>query len=258
MEILLLVIDVGNTNIVLGAYEGDDLLYDWRIATSKDRTSDEYGMLVEQILNHNGIKIEELNHVIISSVVPSLMHTLSAMCIKYLQIEPLIVGPGVKTGMNIKYDNPREVGADRIVNAVAGYEKYGGPLIIVDIGTAITFCVISREGDYLGGAIVPGISISAEALFLRTAKLPKVEIAKPDHVIAKNTVNSIQAGIVYGYIGLVDRLIEKMIEELGEDDVKVIATGGFSSLIAAESKYIEEIDKLLTLEGLKKIFERNI
>jgi len=258
VEILLLVIDVGNTNIVLGAYEGDDLLYDWRIATSKDRTSDEYGMLVEQILNHNGIKIEELNHVIISSVVPSLMHTLSAMCIKYLQIEPLIVGPGVKTGMNIKYDNPREVGADRIVNAVAGYEKYGGPLIIVDIGTAITFCAISREGDYLGGAIVPGISISAEALFLRTAKLPKVEIAKPDHVIAKNTVNSIQAGIVYGYIGLVDRLIEKMIEELGEEDVKVIATGGFSSLIAAESKYIEEIDKLLTLEGLKKIFERNI
>ena len=255
---MLLVIDVGNTNIVLGAYEGDDLLYDWRIATSKDRTSDEYGMLVEQILNHNGIKIEELNHVIISSVVPSLMHTLSAMCIKYLQIEPLIVGPGVKTGMNIKYDNPREVGADRIVNAVAGYEKYGGPLIIVDIGTAITFCAISREGDYLGGAIVPGISISAEALFLRTAKLPKVEIAKPDHVIAKNTVNSIQAGIVYGYIGLVDRLIEKMIEELGEEDVKVIATGGFSSLIAAESKYIEEIDKLLTLEGLKKIFERNI
>ena len=157
------------------------------------------------------------------------MHTLPAMSIKYFKIRPIVVGPGVKTGMNIKYDNPREVGADRIVNAVAAYEKYGGPLIIVDFGTAITFCAVSKKGEYLGGAITPGIKISSEALFLRTAKLPKVEIAKPKSIIAKNTINSIQAGLVYGYIGMVDYIIEKMIEEMKEEgeDIKVVATGGF-------------------------------
>lgn len=259
MKSLLLVIDVGNTNIVFGVYKDKELLYDWRIATERDRTSDEYGLLFEQIFRYHGLDPKEVNDVIISSVVPPLMHTLPAMSIKYFNMDPIVVGPGVKTGMNIKYDNPREVGADRIVNAVAAYEKYGGPLIIVDFGTAITFCAVSKEGDYLGGAITPGIKISAEALFMRTAKLPKVEIAKPEKVIAKNTINSIQSGLVFGYIGMVDYIIEKMIKEMGEKEntVNIIATGGFSTLIASESKYIKKIDKMLTLEGLRIVFERN-
>ncbi len=259
MKSLLLVIDVGNTNIVFGVYKDKELLYDWRIATERDRTSDEYGLLFEQIFRYHGLDPKEVNDVIISSVVPPLMHTLPAMSIKYFNMDPIVVGPGVKTGMNIKYDNPREVGADRIVNAVAAYEKYGGPLIIVDFGTAITFCAVSKEGDYLGGAITPGIKISAEALFMRTAKLPKVEIAKPEKVIAKNTINSIQSGLVFGYIGMVDYIIEKMIKEMGEKEntVNIIATGGFSNLIASESKYIKKIDKMLTLEGLRIVFERN-
>lgn len=256
---MLLVIDVGNTNIVFGVYKGDELLYDWRISTDKNRTSDEYGLLFNQIFQYNGISPKSIENVIISSVVPPLMHTLPTMSMRYLGIDPMVVGPELKIGINIKYDNPKEVGADRIVNAVAAYEKYGGPLIIVDMGTAVTFCAISKEGDYLGGIIYPGIKISSEALFLRTAMLPKVEIAKPESVIGKNTINSIQSGLVYGYIGMMDYIIQKIITEMkvDEDEITIVGTGGFSSLISSESKYINKMDRLLTLEGLKIIYERN-
>lgn len=259
---MLLVIDVGNTNIVFGVYDEEKLLYEWRVATEKNRTSDEYGFLFSQIFEYHNLKISDVQDVIISSVVPTLMHTLSAMSIKYLDREPLIIGESVEIGMDIKYDNPEEVGADRIVNAVAAYEKYGGPLIIVDFGTAITFCAISDKGEYLGGSIAPGIIISSDALFSRTAKLPKVEIIKPERAIGKNTVNSMQSGIVYGYIGMVDYLLEKIIAEMKEEgygEVKnIIGTGGFSNLISSESKYINKIDKRLTLEGLRIIYSRNI
>jgi len=254
---MILVFDVGNTNIVLGVYEEKKLLNDWRISTDKNKTSDEYGVLISQLFEYNGLKLMDVEAVVISSVVPPLMYSLQAMSIKYCNKEPIIIGPGIKTGMNIKYDNPREVGADRIVNAIAAYEKYGGPLIVVDFGTATTFCAISGEGDYLGGVISPGIKISSEALFQRAAKLPKVELVKPKNIICKNTINSMQSGIIYGYVGLVDYIVGRMKEEIGEEVKNVVATGGLSGLIASESKTLNKIDKLLTLEGLRIIYERN-
>ncbi len=256
---MLLVIDVGNTNIVFGIYGGEELLYDWRISTEKSRTSDEYGLLLEQVARYYGFEKMKIKDIIISSVVPPLMKTLSNMCIKYFDREPIVVGPGLRTGMHIKYDNPREVGADRIVNGVAAYEKYGGPLIVVDFGTAITFDAINGEGDYLGGAITPGIKISSEALFFETSKLPKVEVEMPENIIGKNTINSMQAGISYGYVGMVDYIIEKMVEEMDpiNKDVRVVATGGFAKLISSESSYIEKVDQMLTLSGLRIIYERN-
>lgn len=256
---MLLVIDVGNTNIVLGIYKDKELIYDWRISTDKEKTVDEYGLMLLQILNHTKVEVSDISDVIISSVVPTVMDILPEVCNKYFNIEPIVIGPGVEIGMNILYDNPKEVGADRIVNGVAAYEKYGGPLIVVDLGTAITFDVINKRGDYLGGVISPGIKISADALFMRASKLPKVEIVKPEKVIGKNTVNSIQSGLVHGYVGLIDYIIEKIVDELGLkiSDINIVSTGGFSKIITKESKYIRKMDQMLTLEGLRIIYERN-
>ncbi|QEK13551.1 type III pantothenate kinase [Crassaminicella thermophila] len=254
---MLLAFDVGNTNIVLGAYEGEELLTYWRFATDKAKSSDEYGMLINQLFQYEGLSLNDVDDVIISSVVPPIMYTLQHTALKYCNKEAIVIGPGIKTGMNIKYDNPKQVGADRIVNAVAGYEKYGGPLIIVDFGTATTFCAISEKGDYLGGTISPGIKISSEALFQHAAKLPRVELVKPGKVICKNTISSMQSGMVYGYVGLVDYIVRRMKKELKDPNTKVIATGGLASLITSESETIDEIDKLLTLEGLRIIYERN-
>lgn len=254
---MILVCDVGNTNIVLGVYQGEELLRAWRISTDRNKTSDEYGVSIKQLFEYEKFDMGEIEDVIISSVVPSIMYALENMSRRYLKREPIIIGPGIKTGIKIVYDNPKEVGADRIVNAVAAYEKYGGPITIVDFGTATTFCAISERGDYLGGVISPGIVISSEALFQKASKLPRVELVKPDKVLNKNTINSMQSGIIYGYVGMVDYIVEKMEEELGVKSKEVIATGGLSSVIASESKMITKIEKMLTLEGLRIIYEKN-
>ncbi len=257
---MLLLIDVGNTNIVMGIYEGDEFKFSWRLGTKVARTSDEYGLQVDSILRHYGVDVEDITDVVLASVVPSIQHTLKTMCARYLGKEPMVIGEGTKTGMKIKYDNPKEVGADRIVNAVAAYQRYGGPCIIIDIGTAISFDVINKDGEYLGGAISPGIGISSEALFSRTSKLPKVELEEPKTVIGKNTVEAIQSGVVYGFIGLVDNVIENILAEmkLDKSEVKIIATGGYAKLIASKSKYIEDYDYDITLQGMKMIYEKTI
>ena len=254
---MILVCDVGNTNIVLGVYEGKELLRAWRISTDRNKTSDEYGVSIKQLFEYENFNIDEIKSVIISSVVPSIMYALEGMSRRYFKKEPVIIGPGIKTGIKILYDNPKEVGADRIVNAVAAYEKYGGPIIIVDFGTATTFCAISKDGDYLGGVISPGIVISSEALFQKASKLPRVDLVKPEKVLNKNTVSSMQSGIIYGYVGMVDYIVGRMEEELGVKSKEVIATGGLSSAIASESKMITKIEKMLTLEGLRIIYEKN-
>jgi len=264
---MLLVLDVGNTNTVLGVFsprtdgpgggESRRLIANWRVSTNKSQTVDEYGVLFRNLFAMNGIEVSSVHGTVISSVVPPLDSTLREVCERYFQIKPLFIEPGVKTGMPVHYDNPAEVGADRIVNSVAAFEKFGGPCIVVDFGTATTFDAVSPKGEYLGGVITPGIGISADALFERTARLPRVDIRKPPRVLATNTVNSLQAGLYYGYIGLIDGILERLMAELG-GGVKVVATGGLASLMSSGSKYIHEVDDLLTLEGLRIIYERNL
>lgn len=254
---MLLVIDVGNTNIVLGVYDEQNLVGHWRISTDKGRTTDEYGVLIMNLFFHDyKVEAKRIDSIIISSVVPPLMPTLERVCLRYFNVKPIIVGPGTKTGMAIKYDNPREVGADRIVNAVAAYEKYGGPAIIIDFGTATTYCVILENGDYVGGAIAPGIQISAEALFQRAAKLPRIEVKNPGQVICRTTVSSMQSGVLFGYVGQVEGIVKRMKAELPEE-TKVIATGGLAPLISSETNVIDYIEPMLTLEGLRLLYEKN-
>ena len=253
---MLLAIDAGNSNVLVGVYKGDVLVHEWRLLTETEKTVDEYGILFQNLYRSAHLVIEETEDIIISCVVPPLLSTFDELCAKYFHRTPLIVGPGVKTGIPIHYDNPREVGADRIVNAVAAYETHNKSLIVVDFGTATTFDCISTQGEYIGGAIAPGIMISSEALFHRASKLPRVELVRPQTVIGKNTIASMQAGIIYGYVGLIDGIVNRMKKEMGGDPL-VIATGGLAPLIAPESETIEEVDEYLTLKGLHIIYVKN-
>lgn len=253
---MLLAVDVGNTNTVLGTFAGERLLDHWRIATDESRTADEYSITLRSLFGMSGLETAEIDAAIISSVVPATVHPLGRALRDRFGVTPLVVGPGVKTGMPILYENPKEVGADRIVNAVAAYAKYGGGTIVVDFGTATTFDCISPRGEYLGGVIAPGITISADALYHHAAKLPRVEISRPTQVLGRNTVASIQSGLFYGYVGLVDGIVRRMITEV-DFPVRVVATGGLARLIAKGSSTIEEADDLLTLSGLKLIDDLN-
>ena len=254
---MLLCIDIGNTNIVLGIFQDDKMLNHWRIRTERDMTGDEVGILINNLFMPTQLEVRSISDIIISCVVPPLLSGFKDFCLLYLNREPMVVGPGIETGMPIKYDNPKEVGADRIVNAVAAYQKYKTGLIVVDFGTATTFDYISPEGAYEGGAIAPGIIISAEALFQKASKLPRVEIfAKPKTAVAKETMDSISSGIVYGYAGLVDGIVNRIKKEMGSD-LTVIATGGLAPLIKSEARSIDHLEEFLTLEGLNIIFKLN-
>ena len=253
---MILTLDIGNTNIKTALFQGEEMLNYWRIATNRSMSSDEYGILLANLFEYNGRRLSDVSGVSISSVVPSINFTIEHMCRNYLNLAPMMVGPGIKTGINIKYDNPRELGSDRIANAVAAYELYGGPCIFIDFGTATSFGVVSHKGEFLGGAISPGIKLSAEALVEKAAKLPRFELQRPDSVIGKNTITNLQSGIVYGHVGLVTYLIRKMKQELGAPQAKVIATGGMALLVSGETD-IDVLDGVLTLKGLRILYEKN-
>ncbi len=253
---MLLAIDIGNTNIVLGVYRKEELAACWRLATDVHKMADEYTVLLSNLLSNEGLSKSEMKGSAISCVVPPLLPIFQEVCREHLKVEPLVVGPGIKTGVRILIDNPRELGADRIVNAIAARRLHGTPAIVIDFGTATTFDVVSKEGDYLGGAIAPGIGISAEALYREAAQLPRIELALPQKVIGKNTVASMQSGVLFGYVALVEGMVERIEEELGEE-AKVIATGGLAGVIAKETSVIQVVNLNLTLEGLRIVYEMN-
>ncbi|MBR6849409.1 MAG: type III pantothenate kinase [Lachnospiraceae bacterium] len=254
---MLLTVDVGNTNITFGLFEKKELLYTFRLMTATQRTSDEFGANILGLLLYNGLKKEEIEGVIIASVVPNVMHSLIGAVERYVGHKPMIVGPGLKTGIHIVTENPKEIGPDRIVDAVGAYEKYGGPVLVLDFGTATTYDLVNEKGEFVAGITAPGIKISAKALWEDTAKLPEVEIKKPDSILAQNTVTSMQAGLVYGQIGQTEYIVNKVKEESGLDNIKVVATGGLGSIIADETNVIEVYDRMLTLDGLRLIYEKN-
>lgn len=259
---MLLAFDVGNTNIVLGVFKDGKLIQNWRMETDKLKSADEYGMMINQFFAFEGLSTKDVKDVIISTVVPSILYTLQHLSMKYFNRRAIVIGPGIKTGLIVKYDNPKQVGADRVVNAVAAFHKYGGPLIVIDFGTATTFCAISEKEEYLGGSITSGIKISSDALFEKTAKLPRVELEAPGHTICRNTNESMQAGLVYGYMGVVEYIVHRMKKELMEicktdREPVVVATGGLATLIEEGVDCIDHVDKMLTLEGLQIIYEKN-
>ncbi len=254
---MLLAIDIGNTNTVLGVFSGTELIGHWRLGSDPNRTTDEYAVLIRGLWEFAKIPPEAVDGVIIASVVPALNRVFSDVARAFLGKEPLLIGPGIKTGMTIKYDDPREVGADRIVNAVAAFDKYKAASIVVDFGTATTFDCVGKKGEYLGGVIAPGIGVSMEALFNKASKLPKVAFAKPPHIIAKNTVHAMQAGSYFGYAAMVEGLLKRLFDEMGQRPV-VIATGGAARQVAEEIGEIDHVDEFLTLEGLRIIYQRNL